>query len=292
MDIGKKFQYESVFREQPLRLNNLFVYQIGEIRCEPGYEVGLHDQWCLEITCVIGGEGNCYHNGNPVPFVPNDIIITPNNVTHKIIASDKSELRFAYLGFLFADSQSNTINELSDFYHAAPHPVCHDKTNLYEILLKCISEFSGQKSYNDTMIETYLIQFLISVYRNMACQKQRLLQDGQKLDFKADYSSEMVYKTIRYVEQNIFSGLQISEISSKLGYHPCYLSPRFKEQMGMTLQDYISRKKIQKSIEMMTKQNFSVSQASEKLGYSNVQAFSRAFKRNTNVSPSAYLKEL
>ena len=292
MDIGKKFQYESVFQEQPLRLNSLFVYQIGEIRCEPGYEVVLHDQWCLEITCIIAGEGIIYHNGSPIPFIPNDIIITPNNITHKIIASDKSELRFAYLGFLFSEPQNGMMKQLSDFYHAAPFPVCHDSANLYEILLKGINECFEQNIYNDIMMETYILQLLISIYRNMTCRKQAMFQDGQTVDFKADCSSEMVYKTIRYVEQNIFSGLQISEISSKLGYHPCYLSHRFKEQMGMTLQDYISRKKIQKSIEMMTRQNFSVSQASEKLGYSNVQAFSRAFKRNTNVSPTAYLKEL
>lgn len=97
---------------------------------------------------------------------------------------------------------------------------------------------------------------------------------------------------IRYIDEHIYDLANIRDIAKELGYSACYISHTFKEKTGVTVKQYISKKKIHKGVELLETGKFSVTKVAQILNYSNVQSFSRTFKQIIGVYPSKYLKNL
>lgn len=92
-------------------------------------------------------------------------------------------------------------------------------------------------------------------------------------------------------EDNIDLKLNWSIIlSEELHYEYNYLSNLFSSVEGITLEQYIIRQKIERVKELLFYDEFTLSQAAEKLGYSSVAHLSAQFKKVTGLTPSAMKK--
>ncbi|HAY96909.1 MAG TPA: hypothetical protein DCY23_01040 [Ruminococcaceae bacterium] len=83
----------------------------------------------------------------------------------------------------------------------------------------------------------------------------------------------------------------IGKMARELGYCDSYLSRVFKEKMGMTLQSYVTMKKMEKAVEMIEQGNFTITEIALKLSFESLQSFSKSFRRTVGVSPMEYRKE-
>ena len=97
-----------------------------------------------------------------------------------------------------------------------------------------------------------------------------------------------VYAIVRYVDNNFYSFPTIRDISRDLGYSESHISHSFREKMGITLREYICRKKVEASLDFLTSGRYSVTQIAQMLNYSSLQAFSKAFQRIVGCSPTEY----
>lgn len=78
-------------------------------------------------------------------------------------------------------------------------------------------------------------------------------------------------------------------MAEAVGYSSSYLSHLFKEKTGMTLQSYLARKKIERGVELMKSGCYSWTQIALELHYETPQAFSKAFRRVMQKSPSEFI---
>uniref|UniRef100_UPI00249458EA helix-turn-helix domain-containing protein n=1 Tax=Ruegeria atlantica TaxID=81569 RepID=UPI00249458EA len=62
------------------------------------------------------------------------------------------------------------------------------------------------------------------------------------------------------------------------------------EPYGQTASQVIARIKQEEAERLLTKDNKSVGETAQRLGYADPTAFSRAFRKWTGVSPAAYKK--
>lgn len=120
---------------------------------------------------------------------------------------------------------------------------------------------------------------------NPIIEKLCSFADEEKTSVKS--LEDMVMKTINenYADYN----LCLNSIAQELGLHPVYLSSSFKSQCGEGISTRIERIRLEKAYELLT-QGESVGGVAEKVGYGNVQTFSRAFKRKYGVTPSLVTK--
>ena len=135
------------------------------------------------------------------------------------------------------------------------------------------------------MIECYLKQILILVTRLAAAASAVSLPDAA-----ADRYNLSVYAVVRYVDNNFYSFPTIRDIARNLGYSESHISHTFREKMGISLRDYICRKKIEASLDFLSAGRYSVTQISQMLNYSSLQAFSKAFQKIMGCSPTEYQK--
>ena len=67
-----------------------------------------------------------------------------------------------------------------------------------------------------------------------------------------------------------------------------YLSRIFKEETGMSIVDYIIKKKMNVACELLSTTNLSVSKVAECIGYTHMPYFSKLFKKETGMAPNEY----
>lgn len=76
-------------------------------------------------------------------------------------------------------------------------------------------------------------------------------------------------------------------VSKQLGLHPRRLQRDLKAR-GTSFQILLKRVKIETAMDYLQQSDISVSELSDFLGYQNVSAFSRAFRRDVGISPIAW----
>ena len=67
---------------------------------------------------------------------------------------------------------------------------------------------------------------------------------------------------------------------------------RFKEKVGMTFSAYVEQMRIQLASRMLAESGSSITEISERVGYSSSSAFGRAYKRVMGCTPNEYQARL
>lgn len=286
--LGKQFEFDNYYFFQPQRMGFVDLYQIGELCCECKYEVESHLQVCNEITYVISGAGFCSTDGVETKVGEGDIYINAKGHYHSIRADDNVSLRYFYLGFEFNETNKDpNLDSLKNLFSKIENPLVKDDNDIMVPFSKIMDELYNKTKYSNDMIETFAKQIIILTYRSY-CQNGTLLH----LPLKTINSiGNTVYSVIRYIDNNIYNIHDVKCISEDLGYSYSYLSHLFKDKMGITLQNYINYKKMEKAIELMKCGRFNITQVAAKLNYEAVQSFSKSFKRTMGVSPIEYQKK-
>lgn len=93
---------------------------------------------------------------------------------------------------------------------------------------------------------------------------------------------------IDYINKNLFREITIDEICREVHISKYHFCRRFKKSMGMTVMDYVLKTRIIHAKEMLEKENISVSEVSERCGFSGVSYFCRVFKDSVGMSPLKY----
>lgn len=285
---GKHFHFDNSFWNNPLPCGFISLFQIGELCCVPDFRIEEHEQDVYEITYVISGSGFAYVDGNCEKISEGDIMINSTGHKHSIVVDKTSIFRFAYIGFVFNDTEADAdVEFLKSFYNKKAFYVGKCQNNILYPFMRCIDEFYSQSTCSNDMIKSYCRQIVIMAARNFSDASAHTLDHN----VKRDSVCSAVYAIIKYVEDNIDRIGSIKDLSEHFGYNYTYLSHFFKDKTGITLQQYICYKKVEFATQLL--KDMTPSQVSERLHYESLSSFSKSFRRVMGVSPRQYIvKEL
>lgn len=91
-----------------------------------------------------------------------------------------------------------------------------------------------------------------------------------------------------YIEQNYCQDIKISMFSDKYFFSKEYLSKLFKRKYGYGIYEYALKLRMERSKELLAQPDLQIQEISDRLGYSNNNYFSKAFKNYYGVSPTDY----
>lgn len=95
---------------------------------------------------------------------------------------------------------------------------------------------------------------------------------------------------IDYIDENAVHGPSLSEIAERVGYSPCYCSEQFHKAAGMTIREYISKRKLYAAAKALQRSHEPIVDIAIDCGFSSQQALTRAFRQAFGCSPAAYRK--
>ncbi|MFP4373042.1 MAG: response regulator [Spirochaetaceae bacterium] len=91
-----------------------------------------------------------------------------------------------------------------------------------------------------------------------------------------------------YIEAHYNEELSLERAAAEARLSPQYLSRAFKKAAGMSFVCYIHATRVRWAKVLLTDTRMSVKEIAAAVGYSDPNYFSRVFKQQTNVTPSAY----
>ncbi|MBA4686307.1 MAG: helix-turn-helix transcriptional regulator [Candidatus Galacturonibacter soehngenii] len=100
--------------------------------------------------------------------------------------------------------------------------------------------------------------------------------------------SKAVQSCCDYIGANIDDKLSIEFLSKRAGYTEYYFSRKFKQEMKMSINDYIKNEKIRQAKLLLSSTNKSIQEISDDLSFSSRSYFSDSFQKSTGISPSEY----
>ncbi len=91
-----------------------------------------------------------------------------------------------------------------------------------------------------------------------------------------------------YIEQNYCQDIKISMFSDRYFFSKEYLSKLFKRKYGYGIYEYALKLRMERAKELLSQPDLQIQEISDRLGYSNNNYFSKAFKNYYGVSPTDY----
>jgi len=92
----------------------------------------------------------------------------------------------------------------------------------------------------------------------------------------------------RFIEANIDEKLSNSQLASIVNMAPNSFARLFREEMNITLHNFIQNRKIARACDIFEHTNETIESISFKLGFSDRYHFSRVFKSIIGISPAVY----
>lgn len=107
---------------------------------------------------------------------------------------------------------------------------------------------------------------------------------------EADYKNR-INRVFEFIDENLDGDLSLDTLSKIAFFSPFHFHRIFKFVTGETLNQYITRRKIEKAALEVLHKNISATEIAHKYGFSDISSFSRAFKKYFEISPTAFKKQ-
>ena len=283
---GYIFNFDNAFPGRTGEFDFVSVRQIGEFSIEQDREIQSHVQSCHEITYVISGKGTFFADDRPMALQAGDIHLIAKGVNHRIVPDKRSNLRFANIGFVFNDKLPESFRPVKALFENTKCLHLKDPGQVRVLMTQLINELYAKPAFSHVMAECCIKQILIQLYRLAGEESPKAF-----VPKKSSTAKLSTYAIIRYVDDNFYDFPDVEHIAQALGYSQSYISHIFKEKMGTTLQDYICKKKIEASLDLLKYQKHTITQIAMMLNYASVQSFGKAFRKVMGCSPTEYQKK-
>ena len=99
-----------------------------------------------------------------------------------------------------------------------------------------------------------------------------------------------IQKAIDYIESNLTEKLNVDEVAKAVIYSPTPFQYLFSAVTGYSVGEYIRFRRLSCAADDLFDNNLSVTETAFKYQYETVEAFSKAFKRAYDISPSKFTK--
>ena len=108
------------------------------------------------------------------------------------------------------------------------------------------------------------------------------------LNKKSSIISKPVMQCVDYIYSNIKDRITVQDLADHTGLSTNYLSRVFKQNLGISISDYIREKKIEKATHLLKYSDESIVDIANYLSFSSQSHFIQTFQEYTGLTPKKY----
>ncbi len=100
--------------------------------------------------------------------------------------------------------------------------------------------------------------------------------------------SPQVQKCCDYIEMNLNQKIRAADLAKLAGYSEYYITRKFKEETGFSINDYMKFAKIQRAKALLSGSDLSIPTIAEQLGFTSHSYFGQIFRQIVGMTPGEY----
>ncbi len=151
--------------------------------------------------------------------------------------------------------------------------VLQNAYNLRNTFLEIEREFNGNERYGK---------------EKAAAKLQYLCYDISA--YNTDMNSHLFDKTLSFINDHFCTIHNNGELAQALNYHSYYLNKLFKAQTGVSIHQYILKKRLDKAVLLLYDTDENITEIAKRCGFDNQRHFSSLFSKKFGCTPSQMRK--
>jgi len=223
-------------------------------------------------------------DGNSCVFNKNEIVFLTE--FHKLKIETVNKIRFIRFNrpfYCVIDHDSEVGCKGILFFGASQLPIIqipHEEQEQFETLWKMFSiEMTSNDNLQIDMLQTMLKRYLILCTRLFKAQSN---YPNEKI------ALDLVRAFNFLVEQHFKTKHSVAEYASLLNKSPKTLSNIFSKIGDKSALQYIQQRKILEAKRLLSYSDMQIQEIAYEIGFDDIQAFSRFFKKQAGISPSLF----
>ena len=252
-------------------LENNFSIKFREYRCL-GWMPHWHEH--LELFFLVRGSGTLFLDGRPIPMKEGDLAVIRGTEIHSYTTEDRAHTHDTVLIYpAFLADIDFSPNSLEGIVRGDPEVAA--------IFSALHAEYRKGGADGEMMQKSHVYRLLSYLLRAHPAADPRA-ERGRRL-MLSRFSS-----VVRYVDENYTEPITTAELAEM-----CYLSEGhfcrfFKSATGKTPLEYVNEYRIEKAATLLVGTDATVTEIALSVGFSDVNYFSRMFRRIKGIAPGAY----
>lgn len=124
-----------------------------------------------------------------------------------------------------------------------------------------------------------------------AQEQLKKVADVQLAELQQQTTHPEINKALDYVRANLSEPISAKQLAGHLPMNANYFSQLFKEQMGISFSDYVTRQRLQLAKRLLLTTALSIQEIAEQTGYQTDRYFIRVFRAHEQLSPAQFRKQ-
>lgn len=171
----------------------------------------------------------------------------------------------------------------TNVHHISESPQCG---RLFSMLIKLASHYL-RKSDAYELLCTGLINTIL--YELIQLCGYRIVSDAERDIYRLQ--QQRIRRISDYIDAHYMGKLLLSDIAAEMDLSLYYLSHFFKENYGISFQEYLARIRSEKARQLLLLTSLSLLDISMSVGFSDPKYMNAAFRRQYGCSPKEYRKQ-
>ena len=230
----------------------------------------------FQVVYITEGEGVFSCEGKNYKAAPGSILLVLPGLKHAYHPLPETGWHEYWVGFKGA-----YFSRLLEEGRFSPENVFFE-TGLHSSVLSFFNQIFDEVSNQRPLYQLKTCALILSLIAEVLTRERRKEQPN--------YYEKIVAKAKYLMESNVYSVLNLSNISEQLGVSTSLLNEIFKTYTSMTPYQYFIQLKIYKAEHLLEQEDISVKEAAFRMGFEDQYYFSRLFKSKTGFSPSDWRK--
>lgn len=280
-----KFHFDNVFYDKPMLFSPYSIVQVGDIDTYSGFVCKPHIQIAHEITYIVRGNAEITCGNKSFSCKAGDVIFNPKGSLHAINSADGHSVRYYYIAFEIINSADKCEKELIDFFDNTSGSVADADRSIPHTFHDVFLNLYGNDKFSSTIVADSIRKLLIYTLRSLEGRANRIYVPDVRFGKK-----RTVAQICSFIDSNVEDINALKKLPEKFGYSSSYISAFFSKSMGLSLKEYFLMSRHRRECELL-KSGLTVTATAERMGYSSIHVFSKAFTYREGISPSAYAEK-
>ena len=240
---------------------------------------GLNPHWHehLELLFFVGDGCEMCCDGEKIRVYKDDLVVVNSNEIHSFTSPGTVEHFFVLIWPEFFKDV--------DFENVILKMCVRNDSFVKQCILNMYREYTEKGTGYDMQIKAYAYSLMAHLKKNYT--KEIISERDLKLkNTKMTHLNEI----LDYISKNYKENITTASIADRCYLNKSYLCRFFKKNMGMSLTEYINKIRVEKAAVLLKNTDESITDIALNVGFSDLNYFSRIFKKVMNCTPKEYKK--